>query len=105
MASCDDVAWASLSGVTDPTRARLESLTQRWRVRHDGRRGDLEPADAERESLAQRHFPYREMTPAAYADQYGAEMPGFTYDDYRYTDPDLDAWLQELGRLLRERRA
>lgn len=91
--------------MTDPTRARLDRLTRRWRARHDERRGDPEPADAEREVRAQRHFPYREMTPAAYAEMYGAAMTGFTYDDYRYTDPDLDAWLQELGRLLRERRA
>jgi hypothetical protein len=31
-------------------------------------------------------------------------MVGFTYDEARYADPDLDAWLLEVGRLLRERR-
>jgi len=28
-------------------------------------------------------------------------MTGFTYDEARYTDPELDAWLLEVGRLLR----
>ena len=31
-------------------------------------------------------------------------MTGFTYDEARYGDPDLDAWLLEVGRLLRMRR-
>jgi len=31
-------------------------------------------------------------------------MVGFTYDEARYTDSELDAWLIEVGRLLRERR-
>ena len=31
-------------------------------------------------------------------------MVGFTYDDEAYADPDLDAWLLEVGRLLREQR-
>ena len=44
------------------------------------------------------------MTPADYAERHGAAMAGFTYDDYRYPDPQLDAWLLELGRLLREGR-
>jgi hypothetical protein len=29
-------------------------------------------------------------------------MTAFTYDDERYDDPDLDAWLVKVGRLLRE---
>ncbi len=31
-------------------------------------------------------------------------MIGFTYDDASYADPGLDAWLVEVGRLLRMRR-
>jgi hypothetical protein len=31
-------------------------------------------------------------------------MIGFTYDEARYADADLDAWLLEVGRLLREDR-
>ena len=43
------------------------------------------------------------MPPSAYADRYGADMAGFTYDDSSYADADLDAWLTELGRELRRR--
>jgi len=31
-------------------------------------------------------------------------MIGFTYDENRYVDPELDAWLLEVGRLLRSSR-
>lgn len=44
------------------------------------------------------------MTPADYVAEHGAAMTAFTYDDERYTDPALDAWLLEVGRLLREAR-
>lgn len=86
-------------------RRRLEELTHRWRSRHDARRtpGRL-PADPEREALAARAFPYREVTPAEYVASHGDDMIGFTYDEARYADPQLDAWLTEVGRLLRERR-
>ena len=85
-------------------RARLDELTARWRSRHDRRRPDpgvRPPAEAEREALAAGAFPFRTETPAAYVAEHGADMIGFTYDDARYTDPDLDAWLLEVGRLLR----
>jgi hypothetical protein len=86
--------------------ARLDRLTDRWRTRHDARRGaEREPADTEREALARRAFPYRSMSPAEYVERHGADMSGFTYDDDRYLDSDLDAWLVEVGRLLRQRRA
>jgi len=88
-------------------RARLEQLTERWRARHDARRPspDARPqADGEREVLAAGAFPFRTVTPAAYVAAHGADMIGFTYDDARYADPDLDAWLLEVGRLLRQDR-
>ncbi len=88
-------------------RARLERLTNRWRERHGARRPepvDREPADQKRQALAARAFPYRSVTPRAYVDEHGAAMTAFTYDDERYDDPALDAWLLEAGRLLRERR-
>jgi len=86
-------------------RLRLRTLTDRWRARHDGRRRAERPvADPEREELALRAFPFRTVTPAAYVAAHGADMPGFTYDEVRYTDADLDAWLLEVGRLLRARR-
>jgi hypothetical protein len=86
---------------------RLDALTARWRRRHDASRlaaGARPPADADRESLAARAFPYRTVEPAAYVAAHGADMIGFTYDDAHYTDEALDAWLREVGRLLRERR-
>jgi hypothetical protein len=44
------------------------------------------------------------MAPADYVAEHGADMIGFTYDEARYADPELDAWLIEVGRLLRLRR-
>jgi len=89
------------------TRTRLEQLTDRWRRRHDARRpapGERPTASAEREALAARAFPYRAVPPRRYVAEHGADMTAFTYDDERYADPELDAWLLEVGRLLRERR-
>jgi hypothetical protein len=88
-------------------RERLDELTDRWRQRHAARRpsvAERPPAAPEREALAAGAFPYRSMTPAAYVAEHGDAMTAFTYDDERYTDPELDAWLVEVGRLLRERR-
>ena len=88
-------------------RARLEHLTDRWRERHDARRpdpSDRPPASPQRQALAARAFPYRSISPRAYVDAHGAGMAAFTYDDERYDDRELDAWLLEAGRLLRERR-
>ena len=86
-------------------RDRLTTLTDRWRTRHDASRHAERPAaDPEREALALRAFPFRAVTPATYVADHGAEMPGFTYDEARYADADLDAWLLEVGRLLRARR-
>jgi hypothetical protein len=86
-------------------RERLAVLTDRWRRRHDDRKGGQRPpADPDREALAARAFPFQSQSPAAYVAEHGADMLGFTYDDERYTDPQLDAWLVEVGRMLRARR-
>jgi len=88
-------------------REALDELTARWRRRHEARRPAPDarpPAGAEREALAARAFPYRETAPAAYVAEHGASMTAFTYDDARYADAELDAWLLEVGRLLREAR-
>ena len=86
-------------------RPRLRTLTDRWRARHDARRRPDRPAaDPAREALAARGFPFRSETPEAYVAEHGADMAGFTYDEARYADADLDAWLLEVGRLLRARR-
>ena len=57
-----------------------------------------------REDVAARAFPFRSMSPAAYVAEDGTDMTGFTYDEATYRDPELDAWLLEVGRLLRMRR-
>ena len=88
------------------TRERLDELTDRWRRRSDARRPatDERPAaDPEREALAARAFPYRSVQPEAYVATHGAAMAGFTYDHERYGDTELDAWLLQVGRLLRAR--
>ena len=88
-------------------REQLERLTDRWRSRHDARRSNPDarsPADPAREALAERAFPFRTVAPADYVAEHGANMSGFTYDEARYADADLDAWLLEVGRLLREDR-
>ena len=87
------------------SRERLNELTDRWRARHDARRtSDRPSADPDREALARTAFPYRTVMPADYVAEHGADMVGYTYDEERYADADLDAWLLEVGRLLRERR-
>jgi hypothetical protein len=88
-------------------RARLAKLTDRWRRRHDARRvsvADRPPASPEREALAARAFPFHDRSAAEYVAEHGAEMGGFTYDEERYADPELDGWLLEVGRRLREER-
>ena len=88
-------------------RGRLDHLTERWRTRHDARRtaaDDRPLAEPEREALAARAFSFRTVTPAEYVAAHGDDMIGFTYDEARYADGDLDAWLTEVGSLLRERR-
>ena len=60
-------------------------------------------ADPEREARAQEFFPWRTQSPAEYAATHGSAMVGYTYDAYTYADPQLEAWLRELGGLLRAR--
>ena len=86
-------------------RKRLERLTNRWRERHDARRSIDRPlADAAIEAVAARAFPFGSVEPAEYVADHGADMIGFICDEERYVDPQLDAWLVEVGRLLRSRR-
>lgn len=95
--------------MSDPQRDHLNRLTDRWRARHEARvaSGPRPQADPEREALATASFPWRTQTPAEYAASHGAAMIGYTYDAYTYTDAALEAWLRELGELLRvhERRS
>lgn len=91
--------------MTDSRRRRLNRLTDRWRSRHEARvaADGLTPADPERESRAAAFFPWRSQSAAEYVATHGAAMVGYTYDAYTYTDPALQAWLRELGELLRSR--
>jgi hypothetical protein len=95
--------------VTDSRRQRLDRLTDRWRARHEARveAEGRPPADPEREARAATSFPWRTQSAADYVAAHGAAMVGYTYDAYTYSDPALEAWLRELGELLRmnERRA
>ena len=91
--------------MTDPRRQRLDRLTDRWRSRHEARVAlEGRPrADPEREARANAFFPWRSQTAAEYAATHGVAMIGYTYDAYSYEDPGLEAWLLELGELLRAR--
>ena len=91
-------------------KRRLDELTRRWQQRRDERRQGMtrdgvprEAADPVRAARAASAFPFRRMTPAEYVARHGSDMVGFTYDDYTYADAALQAWLDEVGRLLRER--
>ena len=92
--------------MSEPRRNRLDRLTDRWRSRHEARvaSGPRPPADAERQARAAAHFPWQTQTPAEYAATHGAAMIGYTYDAYTYADAELEAWLRELGQLLRPKR-
>ena len=90
-------------------KQRLQELTRRWQERRDERRRlqdrdgtPREAADPVRAARAASAFPFRRMTPADYVARHGSEMVGFTYDDYAYADAALQAWLDEVGRLLRD---
>jgi len=92
----------------DERRERLEELTRRWRARQDDRRRERavdgsqrEAADPARLERARSLLPYREVAPDAYVAEHGAAMGAYTYDDYAYPDPELQAWIDEVGRLLR----
>lgn len=93
--------------LVNQNRTNLDRLTARWRARHDLKReGDpFRPrANPGREALAKRGFPYHDVTPAGYVAEHGADMSGFTYDEESYADADLDAWIVEVGELLRAQR-
>lgn len=41
------------------------------------------------------------LSPAEHAARHAHEWAFFSLDEYSYSDPALDAWIQELGRILR----
>jgi hypothetical protein len=50
---------------------------------------------------ALRLFPFREMTPSEYAARYAHTIGCSSFDMYGYPDRALEAWIDELHRLLR----
>jgi hypothetical protein len=91
-------------------RKRVDELARRWQSRHNERRRaqaddgvPREPADPVRAARAASAFPFRRISPTDYVARHGSDMVGFTYDDYTYADAALQAWLDEVGRLLRAR--
>jgi hypothetical protein len=63
-------------------------------------RHDRPPASPDRERDARELFPIAEMTPEEYAARYGDGWYCFSFDDYSYSDPELDRWIQHLGEVL-----
>jgi hypothetical protein len=64
---------------------------------------ELPFAHAGREKDARELFPYREQTPEEYAARHAHEWMSFSFDDYRYSDPELDAWIARLGQIFFKR--
>lgn len=60
---------------------------------------DLPMADAGREADARSLFPF-DMSPEEYAARNAHGWYCFSFDDYRYADPKVDAWIQRLGDIL-----
>ncbi|WP_053232311.1 hypothetical protein [Sandaracinus amylolyticus] len=60
-------------------------------------------AHAGREEQARELFPYREQTPEEYAARHFHEWMCFSFDEFRYSDPELDAWIARLGQIFFER--
>ena len=55
-----------------------------------------------REEAARDLFPV-ELSPEEYAARHAHEWACFSFDDYQYSDPRLDAWIQRLGEILFQR--
>jgi hypothetical protein len=60
---------------------------------------ELPMADPGREADARRLFPF-DLSPDEYAARHGHGWYCFSFDDYRYPDPKVDAWIQRLGDIL-----
>jgi len=56
-------------------------------------------ADPGRERDARELFPL-DMTPDEYAARHASDWFCFSFDDYRYTDRELERWIHRLGDIL-----
>jgi hypothetical protein len=57
-------------------------------------------AEPWRVEQARRMFPFRELSPEQYAARYAHKILCSSFDQYRYPDPVLETWIDELHRLL-----
>jgi hypothetical protein len=57
---------------------------------------DRPPADPAYEAQANLMFPL-DLTPEEYAARHAHEWACFSFDEYRFSDGRLDAWIQRLG--------
>jgi hypothetical protein len=57
------------------------------------------PAPGDYERNAAEMFPVA-MSPEEYAARHGHGWMCFSFDEYRYADPSLDAWIRRLGDIL-----
>jgi hypothetical protein len=58
--------------------------------------GDRAAADSAYEEQARRMFAL-DLTPEEYAARHAHEWLCFSFDEYRFSDERLDAWIQRLG--------
>ena len=54
--------------------------------------------------MAAETFPFRELSPEEYAARNAHLWSAFSFDDFRYEDPELDAWIARLGDILFQRK-
>ena len=45
-------------------------------------------------------FPYEALSPEEYAGRKGSNWDMFSFDNYRFQNVALDAWIQRLGQIL-----
>ena len=58
------------------------------------------PAHPEFEKTAGELFPYTTLSPEEYAGREGTKWDCFSFDNYRFQNALLDAWIQRLGKIL-----
>ncbi len=61
----------------------------------------LPHASEEMEAHAKAVFPI-EVEPELFVAKDGAGWLNFTFNDYRYRDPELDSWIHTVGKIIRD---
>lgn len=85
-----------------PSKTRLTELIRELRVVCCRAFSELPLADPDREAHALSLFRL-EMAPEEYAARHGHEFALFSFDDYRYSRPELTLWVQRLGDIFFKR--